>query len=129
MPWLFDEKGSFLKISNVNEFICGLPDSLYTTMRMNQNGVIYEIEMHLQRVKADHFEAQIILKRLNELNKRIPKDLRVILIRNSDSNSFSLIYEEMPTMELDSCQVEIKLAHRNNVNEKNSRWVKYILAI
>lgn len=124
MPWLFDEKGNSLEIPSVNDYICSLPDSLYTTMRMNQNGIVFDLERHLERVKADHFDVPRILGRLNELNKQIRNDLRVTLIRISNSNSFCLIYEEMPTMNLTSCKIEIKLAHRDNVNEKNSQWVK-----
>ena len=124
MPWLFDEKGNFLEIYSVSDYICSLPNNLYTTMRMNRNGIVFDLERHLERVKADHCDVPRILGWLNELNKKISKDLRITLIRVSNSHSFCLIFEEMPTINITSCKVEIKLAHRDNVNEKNSQWVK-----
>ena len=86
----------------------------------SKNDQIFDFETHLKRVKANEEEC----KGINELIKRLPSeiDLRVTLIRTL--RGFEMIYEEMPELKIQSCQVEVREAQRKNVQEKNSQWVK-----
>lgn len=94
-------------------------------MRMSNSKGVFELEMHLDRVKAAGKERLVIKDILEQLQQKNPRDLRVTLIRSGRSGvGFDLIYEAMPAMEMASCQVEIQLARRQNVHEKNSQWVK-----
>lgn len=90
---------------------------------MSSSGSVLELEMHLDRVGAMGGEREEIKSLLEELHRIQPRDLRITLIR-TQKNGFQLIYEDMPKMDLKSCQVEVRLAHRQNVQEKNSQWVK-----
>jgi branched-subunit amino acid aminotransferase/4-amino-4-deoxychorismate lyase len=120
MPFLFRD-GNLSEISSVTEYLLDKSSSLYTTMRFSSKfGKIFELEMHLQRVKASELESEEI----KEMLKRLPMttDLRITLIRSSIG--FEFVYEEMPILKISSCQVEIRQAKRENVQEKNSQWVK-----
>lgn len=127
MPFRF-VNGNNVEIASVKEYLCNeAPSNLYTTMRLSgANGQVFELEMHLDRVKADVKEREQVKQMMKDLYDRIPvkKDLRITLIRSDFPNNFELIYEDMPIMEIQSCQVEIRLAKRENVQEKNSQWVK-----
>lgn len=92
-------------------------------MRLSsKTGQIFELESHLKRVKANEEECEEIKEMLKGLGLPKKTDLRVTLIRSL--NEFELIYEEMPNLGIESCQVEIRQAKRENVQEKNSKWVK-----
>lgn len=92
-------------------------------MRLSgKTGEVSEFEMHMSRLKVEADQTGQIKEMLRQVHQ-VDKDLRVTLVRNSDS--FDLIYEEMPNFDrIDACQVEIKLGHRENVQEKTSQWVK-----
>ena len=97
----------------------------YTAMRMlGRNGIIPELEMHLDRIKADSSEERSRIKgTLKELNKKYPVDLRVTLLRFK--SGIEILAEEMPVAEIDkSCQVEIRKGNRKNVTEKSAQWIK-----
>lgn len=120
MPILFIN-GTLKEIPCVKDYLLNKSSNFYTTMRLSsKTGQIFELESHLKRVKANEEEC----KEIKEMLKGLPKktDLRVTLIRSL--NEFELIYEEMPNLGIKSCQVEIRQAKRDNVQEKNSQWVK-----
>lgn len=130
MPILFKGKQD---ISSIKNYLYARPSTIYTTMRLSgRTGKVFELEMHLERLKATPIERELIEEKLKELYQEISgiennknKDLRITLIRRSEEAfSFDLMYEEMTTLEMESCQVEICLGKRSNVQEKNSQWVK-----
>ena len=122
MPFLFTG-GYSREIPSVKDYLLSKDSNLYTTMRLSGlSGQVFELEMHLQRVKANEEESEEIKQMLKDLPSNI--DLRITLIRSSDLRGFELISEEMPKLKIQSCQVEIRLAKRENVHEKNSQWVK-----
>ena len=93
-----------------------------------ESGKVFELEMHLNRVKADEIESEKIKRKLEELREKNPeKELRITLIRLDEEGEFGfdLIYEEMPKLDISSCQVEIIKAKRStSPSEKSSQWVK-----
>lgn len=127
MPFLFTDCNSEPKqVSSAKDYLCNKPTSnLYTTMRQSgASGQVFELEMHLKRVKADAEESGKIKHMLSDLNRISgKKDLRITLIR-SETSGFELIYEDMPKLVIENCQVEIRVAKRESVQEKNSQWVK-----
>ena len=120
MPWVYSQLS---EIPSVRDYLIEHPSTLYTTMRMPSNSSVIELEMHLERVKATEPEKQTIKEMLKKLQSdHGNKDLRITLIRQAEG--FEMIWEEMPRIEIESCQVEIRKAQRHNVQEKNSQWIK-----
>lgn len=136
MPILFKGRQGRQEIESVRDYLCSQPADLYTTMRLSgRTGKVFEFEMHLMRLKATPSERELIEKMLQDVctekyrDQAQDQDLRITLIRRQTTiffDSFDLIFEEMKTsmIEMESCQVEIRLGHRSNVQEKNSQWVK-----
>ena len=127
--------GANQTISSVKEFLIDRPTNLYTTMRLvGRTGKVFALDMHLERIRADQVDRETITRMIQELaDQNIEsgsKDLRITLIRGSEGgrDAIELIYEEMlTTLQLQkSCQVEIRIGARHNVQEKSSQWVKYI---
>lgn len=116
-PLIYRENGEIEEITSVRDYLLSQNSTLYSTMR-SSGGKVLELEMHLDRVKADAQEKQKIKKMLKGL-----ADGRITLVRGGISG-FELIYEEMPKITMESCQVEIRKAMRQNVQEKNSQWIK-----
>ena len=128
MPFIYKETGEIEEIPSVREYLLNQASILYTTMRMlkNSGGKVVELETHFERVKANDQEKQEIEKMLKGLSDN--KDLRITLMRrtleNKSDSRFEIIYEEMPRIEIESCQIEIRKAKRSNVQEKSSQWIK-----
>lgn len=121
MPWLFT-CGNSREIPSVKDYLLSKKSNLYTTMRFScLSGQVFELDIHLQRVKANEEEREMIKQILRDLPSNV--DLRITLMR-SDQWGVELIYEEMPELKIQSCQVEIRSAKRENVHEKNSQWIK-----
>lgn len=120
MSMIYRENGEIKEIPSVRDYLLNQNSTLYSTMR-SSDGKVLELEMHLNRVKANESEKQKIKEMLKGLNDKSVG--RVTLLRGD--SGFEMIYEEMPNIMIESCQVEVRKATRHNVQEKNSQWIKY----
>ena len=122
MPFIYKENGVNEEIPSVRDYLLHQTSTLYTTMRRSADSAkVLELEMHLDRLKSSEGEVERIKEMLKGLDGE-SRDLRITLIRGI--SGFEMIYEEMPRIEIESCQVEVRRVMRQNAQEKNSQWIK-----